>query len=164
VKGKEPLKDLHSKDKSVLAWKQPRASSRKKVLFICTSNSARSQMAEGWLRHLYGARYDAHSAGARPGRVHPLAIDVMAEEGVDISSERSKSIEETLDDYFDLVVTLCDEAREECPVYPGASRLEHEAFDDPESEDGTNDELVEEFRKVRDEIRAYVERRFGGSR
>ncbi len=156
-----PLDSLHSKDKSVLAWKQPRKSTKKKVLFICVENSVRSQMAEGWLRHLYGGRYEAFSAGARPGSLDPLAVDVMAEVGVDISGQRSKGIEETLDYYFDLIVTLCDSAREQCPIYPGATRVEHEPFDAPSEGDGTHDETVERFRKVRDMIRAYIERRFG---
>lgn len=159
---KKPLDDLHSKDKSVLAWKQPRRSSKKKVLFICMHNSARSQMAEGWLRHLYGDRYEAFSAGVKSGRLHPLAIDVMAEAGVDISGQRAKSVEEMLDEYFDLVVTVCDRAQEECPIYPGATELEHVSFEDPAAEDGTPEEAAEKFRKVRDEIRTYVERRFGG--
>ena len=158
---RKPLDALHSKDKSVLAWKQPKKSTKKKVLFICMQNSARSQMAEGWLRHLYGERYEAYSAGVRPGRLHPLAVDVMAEVGVDISKRRAKSIEETLDEYYDLVVTVCDRAREECPVYPGATELEHVSFEDPSAEDGTSDEMAERFRKVRDEIRAYVVKRFG---
>ncbi|MDD1769976.1 MAG: arsenate reductase ArsC [Methanomassiliicoccales archaeon] len=161
---KRPLDDLHAKDKSVLAWKQPRKSTKKKVLFICVANSVRSQMAEGWLRHLYGDRYEAYSAGSRQCTLDPLAVQVMKEAGVDISCQRSKVIEEMLDDYYDVIVTCCDSAREQCPIYPGATEIEHQSFPAPSDGGGTQDEIVERYREVRDMIRAYVERRFGEGR
>jgi arsenate reductase len=133
---------------------------RKKVLFICVHNSIRSQMAEGLLDHLYGDRYETFSAGLKPGSIHPYAIDVMAEIGIDISHHRSKSIEEMFDHYFDVVVTVCDRAKEVCPIYPGGSTLLHQDFEDPSSFDGTTEEVLESFRRVRDQIRSWVEQTF----
>ena len=97
----------------------------KTVLFLCTHNSARSQMAEAYLKKLYGDRYEAHSAGITPTQINPYVVKVMAEEGVDLSGARSKSIEEYLDRNFDLVVTVCDDARESCPVFPGDELVHH---------------------------------------
>jgi arsenate reductase len=133
---------------------------RKKVLFICVHNSIRSQMAEGLLDHLYGGKYEAYSAGLKPGSVHPYAIGVMAEIGIDISHHRPKSIEEMFDHYFDVVVTVCDRAKEACPIYPGGSKLLHQDFEDPSSFDGTPEEVLDTFRRVRDQIRAWVELTF----
>jgi len=162
VTKREPLRTIHSKDRTELMWKPPQSESdRKKVLFICTHNSIRSQMAEGFLNHLFSDRYEAFSAGTRPDKVHPLAIDVMAEVGVDISQQHTKSIEEMLDHYFDIVVTVCDSAREECPLYPGGTELIHHDFEDPASYDGPVEERIERFRRVRDEIRAWIMQRFG---
>lgn len=138
-------------------------SGTKKVLFICIHNSAPSQMAEGLLNCLYGDRYQAFSAGVRPGRVHPLAIDVMAEIGIDISHHRSKSIEEVMESFYDSVVTLCDDARESCPIYPGGAELLHHPFEDPSSFNGTPEELVNKFREVRDRIKEWIEGAFGPS-
>ncbi len=135
----------------------------KKVLFICIHNSVRSQMAEGLLNCLYGDKYQAFSAGVEPGRIHPLTIDVMAEIGINISRNRSKSIEEALENFYDTVVTVCDEAREQCPVYPGGAEVIHHSFEDPSSFDGTPDETVKRFRQVRDEIRKWIEETFGPS-
>jgi arsenate reductase (thioredoxin) len=135
----------------------------KKVLFICTHNSVRSQMAEGLLNRMFGDRYQAFSAGVKPGRVHPLAIDVMAEIGVDISHQRSKSIEEVMDDFYDTVVTVCDDARETCPVYPGGAELLHHSFEDPSSFDGTPEEMADKFREIRDKIKEWLEAVFGPS-
>lgn len=126
-----------------------------KVLVLCTGNSCRSQMGEGWLRHDLGDRVEAHSAGTRPSFVHPRAIEVMAEAGVDLSSHSSKSVESLRDVAFDLVVTVCDSAREACPVFPGAKRTVHRAFEDP-AHAGTGDEALPLFRRVRDEIRAVL--------
>ena len=133
---------------------------RKKVLFICVHNSARSQMAEGLLNHFYGERYEAFSAGLKPGIVHPRAIEVMAEIGIDIGHNRSKSIEETFDNYFDVVITVCDQAKEACPIYPGGSKLLHQDFEDPSSFAGTPEEVLESFRRVRDQIRSWIEQTF----
>jgi arsenate reductase len=133
---------------------------RKKVLFICVHNSVRSQMAEGLLDHLYGDRYEAFSAGLKFGNVHPRAIEVMAEIGIDIGHHRSKSIEEMFDHYFDVVVTVCDQAKEACPIYPGGSRLLHHDFEDPSSFSGTPEEVLESFRRVRDQIRSWMEHTF----
>jgi len=129
-----------------------------RVFFLCTGNSCRSHMAEGWLRDLAGDRFEALSAGAKPtGYVHPLAIKVMAEVGVDISQHRSKSIDEFAGQPFDLLVTVCDNARESCPMYAGAKRQVHWGFDDPAHATGTKPEQLAVFRRVRDEIRQRIE-------
>jgi len=104
---------------------------KKRVLFICTGNSCRSQMAEGWLRHLFGDRFEAYSAGTKPGTLDPWAVRAMAEIGVDISRQRSKSLMELPDVHFDLVVTVCDSAREVCPFFPGDGKKVHRSFQDP---------------------------------
>jgi arsenate reductase len=129
----------------------------KRVLFLCTGNSCRSQMAEGWARRLWGDRIEVHSAGTQPSRVHPDAIAVMAEAGVDLSGHRSKHVEEVMHLPFDLVVTVCDNAKEQCPVFPGKVRRMHRSFKDPTNAVGTREEVLAEFRNVRDEIRAFVE-------
>ena len=128
---------------------------RKTVLVLCTGNSCRSQMGEGWLRHDLGEVVEALSAGTRPSFVHPRAIQVMAEADVDISAHSSKSVESLRGVAFDLVVTVCDSAREACPVFPGAKRTIHHAFEDP-AHAGTGDEALPVFRRVRDEIRAVL--------
>lgn len=130
---------------------------KRKVLFLCTHNSARSQIAEGLLNHLFGDRYEAYSAGTKPSGVNPLAVKVMEEIGIDISHHRSKGIEELEGISFDYVVTLCDSAKEECPYFPGGSRFIHKGFPDP-SEGG-----IEAFREVRDKIRSWIEETFGSS-
>ncbi|MDW8343269.1 MAG: arsenate reductase ArsC [Verrucomicrobiae bacterium] len=131
---------------------------RKRVLFLCTGNSCRSQMAEGWLRHVAGDRFEALSAGARPsGFVHPLAIRAMAEVGVDISRQRSKSITEFAGQPLDVVITVCDHARESCPVLPGAKQTVHWSFDDPAEATGSEEQRMAVFRRVREEIRRCVE-------
>jgi arsenate reductase (thioredoxin) len=115
-------------------------------------------MAEGWLRHLGGGRYEALSAGAKPsGYVHPLAIKAMAEAGVDISRHRSKSIDEFDGQTLDVLVTVCDNARESCPVFRGAQQSIHHNFDDPALATGREDEKMAVFRRVREEIRVWVE-------
>lgn len=130
----------------------------KTVLFLCTGNSCRSQMAEGWLRRLGGGRFSALSAGTVPQAVNPFAIRAMAEAGVDISGQRSKSVNEYLGLDIDLLVTVCGGAKESCPMFTGkvASRL-HWPVDDPAKACGSEDEVMEVFRRVRDEIRALVE-------
>ncbi|TAL15941.1 arsenate reductase ArsC [bacterium] len=131
---------------------------KKTVLFLCTGNSCRSQMAEGWLRHLSGGRVEALSAGTKPISVHPLAIRAMAEAGVDISGQRSKSADEYMDREIDLLVTVCDSARESCPIFTGkVGERRHMPFEDPASAVGSYEEVMEVFRRVRDEIRDGVE-------
>ena len=127
----------------------------KTVLFICTHNSARSQMAEAYLNKLYGDRYEAYSAGIHPTRINPNVVRVMAEEGVDLSGARSKSVEEYLDRNFDLVVTVCDSARESCPIFPG-DELIHHGFRDPSTIEGSEEEVLARVREIRDEIREWV--------
>ena len=128
---------------------------KKRVLVLCTGNSCRSQIAEGWIRHLLGDRVEAWSAGTRPSFVHPRAIEVMSEAGVDLSSHSSKSVESLREIPFDLVVTVCDSAREACPVFPGAKRTVHRAFEDP-AQAGAGEDALPVFRRVRDEIRAAL--------
>ena len=133
------------------------------VLFVCTHNSARSQMAEGWLRHLGLGRYVAASAGAERRSVHPLATEVMAEAGVDLSEHRSKTVEEVLAEHdgdFDTVVTVCDAARAACPYVPARRRSLHHSFADPSAVEGTREKRLAAFRAARDEIRAWVEQTF----
>ena len=129
--------------------------SKPRVLILCTGNSCRSQMGEGWVRHDLGDRVEVHSAGTRPSVIHPLAIRVMAEAGVDISSHRSKSVETLKDSSFDLVVTVCDSAREACPILPGARKTLHQSFEDPALA-GDGEDALPVFRRVRDEIRARL--------
>jgi arsenate reductase len=132
---------------------------RKRVLFLCTGNSCRSQMAEGWLRHLSGGRFEVHSAGTNPGTMDPKAAKVMAEAGVDISGHWSKGLEELLDLSFDLVVTVCDSAREACPIFPGRGKIIHRSFQDPPllAKDKTDEEeALGHYRRVRDEIREFI--------
>jgi arsenate reductase len=133
-----------------------------RVLFLCTHNSSRSQMAEGFLRTRGGERYAVFSAGTHPRGVHPLAIRAMAELGIDISAaagHRAKGIEEFAHQPpMDLVVTVCDEAAEECPFFPGARRQEHWGFPDPSAATGTEEERFAVFRQVRDAIAVRIER------
>jgi len=130
---------------------------KKRVLFICTHNSARSQMAEGFLNALKGDRYEAYSAGIEPSRINPYAVKAMAEVGIDISTHRSKSIEEFRGENFDYVVTVCDLAKEACPFFPG-ERILHKDFEDPSEFKGTEDEILEKVRDVRDEIKDWIEK------
>ncbi|MFP4081983.1 MAG: arsenate reductase ArsC [Candidatus Aminicenantes bacterium] len=130
---------------------------KKKILFICTHNSARSQMAEGILKKLYGNRYEVYSAGTQPSSVNPLAIKVMKEIGIDISTQHSKNVGEFLERKFDYVVTVCDRAKEGCPFFPGAKHSIHKGFQDPSAVRGTEQEKLIVFRKVRDEIRNWIE-------
>ena len=129
---------------------------KKKVLFLCTGNSCRSQMAEGIVRHLMSDKIEPYSAGLIPSIVSPYAIKVMEEIGIDISEQWSKHINELIEIPFDLVVTVCDHAKEYCPVLPGAKKTVHIPFRDPISAIGTLDEILEEFRKIRDQIREQI--------
>ena len=119
-----------------------------RVLFVCTGNSARSQMAEAILRRRGGERFDVASAGTDPRGVHPLTVRALAEAGIDVSGARSRSIEEFLGHEFDYVVTVCDQAREACPVFPGAARSLHWGYDDPVLAQGTDEERLEAFRRT----------------
>jgi arsenate reductase len=125
----------------------------KRVLILCTGNSARSQMAEGLLRHDGGDRFEVFSAGTHPGHVRPEAIEAMRELGIDISSHRSKSVDEFTNKEFDYVITVCDNAREHCPVFPGTTQRIHWSFDDPAAALGDEAARLAEFRRVRDQIR-----------
>ena len=132
-----------------------------RVLFICTANAARSQMAEGLLRAKYGDRYEVFSAGTRQSKVSSRAIVVMQEIGIDIIHHRSKTLAEFKDVKFDLAITLCDNAQAVCPVVPGANKTIHHGFADPHLTPGTDDEVLEGYRKVRDGITAWIDREFG---
>jgi arsenate reductase len=123
-----------------------------RVLFLCTGNSCRSQMAEGTLRQLAGDRFEPASAGTSPTQINPNAVRVMAEIGIDISEQRSKSVVEMMGELFDYVVTVCDNAREACPVFPGGATKLHWSFDDPASAEGSEEDRLEVFRRVRDEV------------
>lgn len=135
---------------------------RRRVLFVCTHNSARSQMAEGFLRHLGGDRFAAASAGTEARGVHPLAIRAMAEARIDISMHESKTIDRYLDEPFDLVVTVCDDAAEACPVFPNARARRHWSLPDPSRVTGSEAERFAAFREVRDAVRRRVERLVAG--
>jgi len=131
-----------------------------KVLFLCTGNSCRSQMAEGWTRHLKGDRIEAFSAGIETHGLNPLAVKAMAEAGVDISAQRSQNVDEFADVALDYVITVCGHAHESCPLFPGRAQVRHVGFDDPPalaSGCASDEEALTHYRRVRDEIRAYVE-------
>ena len=134
--------------------------SKPRVLFVCTHNSARSQMAEGWLRHLAGHRYRAESAGTEPRGVNPLAIEAMREVGVDLAGHKSEHVDSYVDPPADYVVTVCDHAKEVCPYVPARIKVSHRSFDDPSAATGTHEERLEGFRRVRDEIRAWIKETF----
>ena len=128
-------------------------SDRKRVLILCTGNSARSQMAEGLLREMAGDHVEVASAGVSPTQVRPEAIAAMREIGIDISGYRSKSVDEFVNQNFDYVITVCDNANEQCPVFPGQVKRIHWSFDDPAAARGEDDARLSVFRRVRDEIR-----------
>jgi len=127
------------------------------VLFLCTGNSARSQMAEGLLRELGGEGFDVESAGTAPAGLNSLATEVMREIGIDISGQQSKSVADFLGKRFDHVITVCDRARESCPIFPGAAQMLHWSFDDPAAAPGNEVERKSVFRRVRDQIRHRIE-------
>jgi arsenate reductase len=129
---------------------------KKRMLVLCTGNSARSQMAEGLLRHDSGTLLDVESAGTKPGSVRPEAIAVMQEIGIDISAHRSKHVDEFRDEQFDVVLTVCDNARETCPVFFGKAQRLHRDFQDPAAVGGTETQRLAAFRRVRDELREYL--------
>lgn len=132
-----------------------------RVLFICTANAARSQMAEGLLRAKYGNRFEVFSAGTRQARVSPRAIQVMDEIGIDISHHRSKTIDEMTGLTFDLAVTLCDNAHRICPVVPCAKKTVHHGFPDPHLTPGSDEDILQGYRNVRDMIAAWIDTTFG---
>ncbi len=133
---------------------------KKKILFICTHNSARSQMAEGLLNYLYGDKYEAYSAGTQPTEVNPYAIKVMQEIGIDISHHRSKSVQDFLNQDIDYVITVCDSANETCPFFPGGKIRLHQSFQDPSSFTGSEQDILNGFRNVRDEIKKWIKKNF----
>ncbi|MCS7283754.1 MAG: arsenate reductase ArsC [Anaerolineae bacterium] len=130
---------------------------KRRVLFLCTGNSARSQMAEGLVNHFLGDQWEAYSAGTHPsGYVHPLAVQAMQELGIDISHQRSKSVEEFRTQSFDVVITLCDSAAQECPAWLGPGKAIHMGFPDPAAAEGLLEDRMEAFRRVRDSIQEKV--------
>lgn len=129
---------------------------KKRVLILCTGNSARSQLAEGLLRHDAGNLFEVESAGTKPGHVRPEAIATMKEIGIDISGHRSKHVDEFVGQNFDYVLTVCDHANENCPVFPGKAQRLHKNFEDPADLQGGEEERLAIFRRVRDEIRHYL--------
>jgi len=126
---------------------------KKRVLFLCTANSCRSQMAEGITNNFFGNELEAFSAGTQASFVNPTAIDVMKEIGVDISNHRSKNLSEFGGQTFDYVITLCGDANETCPLYIGGTKKIHIGFNDPAKASGTHDEILQEFRRVRDALK-----------
>ncbi len=135
-------------------------SERKKILILCTGNSARSQMAEGLLKHICQNAFEIHSAGTRASIVRPEAIKVLSEIGIDISDNRSKSVYEFINEKIDYVLTVCDNAKENCPYFPAKTRIVHHNFEDPAEVAGDEEKRLSAFRKVRDEIRDYFENDF----
>ena len=140
----------------------PADKAKTRVLFLCTGNSCRSQMAEGWARHLKGNVIEAYSAGVEPHGMNPHAVRVMREAGVDISGQRSKHVNELTDVPLDVVVTVCGHAHESCPMFPGKTKVVHVGFDDPPQlakGAATEEEALSHYRRVRDEIREFVAER-----
>ena len=135
-----------------------------RVLFICTHNSARSQMAEAWLRHVAGDRFDAYSAGTEASAVRPLAVRAMAELGIDVSRQDSKTLDRFLHQPWDYVITVCDEANGACPVFPGGTERLHWSFPDPSKAAGDEQAQLAVYRQVRDAIRRRIDEFFGGRR
>ena len=129
---------------------------KQKVLILCTGNSCRSQMAEGYLRHLAGARFDVSSAGLEPSVVNPKAIKVMEEDSVDISHHTSKDVNKFVRQKLDYIITVCDNAKERCPFFPGEAKRIHWSFEDPANATGTDEEMLNVFRKVRDQIKSTL--------
>lgn len=136
---------------------------KKKVLFVCTHNSARSQMAEAFMNSIYGDRYEASSAGMEPRAINPRVVAAMKETGLDLSRNRSKSVDEFLGQKLDLIVTLCDQAQETCPFFPGGKKYSHQGFQDAGSCEGSEEEIMDCVRRIRDEIADWVRRSFKGA-
>lgn len=129
---------------------------KQKILVLCTGNSCRSQMAEGYLRHLAGDRFEVVSAGLEPSVVNPKAIRVMLEDGVDISSHTSKDVAQFVGQEFDFIITVCDHAKERCPFFPGQAERIHWSFQDPAAAKGTEEEVIAVFRGVRNQIKEKI--------
>ncbi len=150
-RAEDPLRISHTEGRSM---------TRLAVLFLCTGNSCRSQMAEGWARHLKGEVLRVGSAGVAPQGLNPLAVTVMAEVGVDISHHESRDVRKVMEEGWDVVVTVCGDAHESCPVFPGQTRIVHIGFDDPPRlarDASSGEEALVHYRRVRDEIRLFVE-------
>ncbi len=130
----------------------------KKILVLCTGNSCRSQIAEGYLKNFAGDKADVYSAGIETHGVNPVAIEVMKEDGIDISHQTSNNVNEYRNIDFDFIITVCDNAKEECPVFPSIAKKFHKNFADPAKATGTQEEIKKQFRKVRDEIKNYCEK------
>jgi len=133
---------------------------KRRILFICTHNSARSQMAEGFVKTLYPDSYEVFSSGIEPSHVNPYVIKVMTELGIDISGQCAKNVNEFLDRKIDYVVTVCDQAQATCPFFPGGKTYIHKSLQDPSVFQGTEEEILEQVRKVRDEIKDWIEKTF----
>ena len=130
---------------------------KKRVLILCTGNSARSQMGEAWLRHLAGERFEVQSAGVQPSTLNPYAVLAMAEVGIDIRDQYSKSLNQFLQKEFDYVITVCDHAAEVCPIFPGPAQRIHWGFPDPAAVEGNHQEKLAAFEQVRDSIKSSFE-------
>jgi arsenate reductase (thioredoxin) len=141
---------------------QATRANKPRILFLCTHNSARSQMAEGLLRHLAGDRFDACSAGSEATHVRPLAIRAMGELGIDISRQESKTLDRYLPEPFDYVITVCDQANAGCPIFPGGKKRLHWSLPDPSQAQGTEDEQLAVYRQVRDDLRQRIEQELLG--
>jgi arsenate reductase len=137
---------------------------KKRVLFLCTHNSARSQMAEGLLRSLYGERYEVFSAGTEPREVNPNSIEVMRETGIDISNHYSKNVKDFIGEDFEYVITVCGSSEKSCPFFPGGRKQLHKDFEDPSSFSGNKEEVQAKFRKIRDELKEWIKELFNESR
>ncbi|MEI7904511.1 MAG: arsenate reductase ArsC [Candidatus Firestonebacteria bacterium] len=134
--------------------------SKKTVLILCTHNSARSQLAEGLLNVFHGTKFTAFSAGTKPSRVNPFAVKALAEIGIDISAHTSKHVKDFVGKPLDIVITVCDNAKEECPYFPGVKTVIHHSFKDPSAETGNDAAKLAVFRKTRDEIKEWLEKDF----
>ena len=133
---------------------------KKSVLFICSHNAARSQMAEAILNKLYGDRYTAFSAGTDPSQIDPIVVQVMKEVGIDVSGYKSKGLNVFQDYHFDYVVTVCDQANESCPYFPGGNLRIHKSFSDHSKLQGWHEDVIKEYRRTRDEIKNWIEKEF----
>ena len=135
--------------------------SKKSVLFVCTHNAVRSQMAEAFLNKMYGDRYSAFSAGTDPTQIDPLVRVVMNEAGIDVNGNKPKSLNVFQDYHFDYVVTVCDQVNESCPYFPGGNLRIHKSFPDPSKYQGWHDDVIKEYRSIRDEIKNWIAQEFG---
>ncbi|MFC1724335.1 arsenate reductase ArsC [candidate division KSB1 bacterium] len=136
---------------------------KKKILFVCTHNSSRSQIAEGLLNHLFGNKYEAFSAGTQPGGVNKYAVEALKETGIDISFHKSENIIKYLDINFDYVITVCDSAKETCSYFPNGKIFIHKSFTDPSAANGSEEEILQVFRNVRDQIKDFIIETFGNN-